>query len=91
MIIIIIIIILTLLTYIRSLLNDVGSSELASATLRQNFLIKSSLFSVTTNMSESRLFITPSSSLEEKSVMNKVNDSMVCTTFIITELQICMP
>ena len=53
-------------TYILSLLNDVSSSELASATLLQNFVIKSSLFSVTTNISDRRLFITPSSSSKQK-------------------------
>ena len=57
---------LFLATYILSLLNDVSSSEFASTTLLQNFLIKSSLFSVTTNIRDSILFITPSSSLKRE-------------------------
>ena len=50
------------ITYILSLVSDVSSSDLTSATLLQNFLIRSSLFSVTISIRERRLFMTPSSS-----------------------------
>ena len=63
------------LTYILSLLIEVSSSELASTILLQNFLIKSSLFSVTTNIKDSRLFITPSRSLKIKIIINIINYS----------------
>ena len=67
-------------TYILSLLNDVSSSELASATLSQNFSINLSLFSVTTNIRDRRLFITPSSSSK------KENNSDIITKHYAAEL-----
>ena len=49
-----------------------SSSDLTSATLSQNFLIRSSLFSVTISIRERRLFMTPSSS-KGKDNKNRTN------------------